>query len=280
MVMVVGVLKKILSRFSGEGQQWDAARGTDYLNGVGLVHKDVDYDEIAANLEVRRLELEQMMGMLVSEVKESYSKIVDSIRRGDRENAELIAAEVAMKNTLIKALAMVSKLLKLAISKIKTAKSVEELAKVLGPAVIMLRNINEYMTSMAPEVAAHLSAIKDEIERLYAIPGINLDYVKVKGITDLVPESKEVLRKAYEEASKDLERILPPPPAEAREVKPVDMEELQRKLLNYIKRMGGKISIKKAAEDLEVSEEAIRRALFRLEERGVIRLHGPVKQQQ
>jgi DNA-binding Lrp family transcriptional regulator len=277
--MVVSVLRKFFSRLSGE-QQWDEPEATDYLKGVGLGHREVDYDEIAANLEVRRLELEQMMGMLVSEVKESYSKIVESIRGGDRESAELLAAEVAMKNTLIKALAMVSKLLKLAVSKIKTAKSVEELAKVLGPAVIMLRNINEYMVSMAPEVAAQLSAIKDEIEKLYAIPGINLEHMRIRGITDLVPESKEVLRKAYEEASKDLERILPPPPAEAREVKPVDLEELQEKLLQYIRERGGRISIKRAAEDLGVSPEVVRKALFRLEERGIIRLHGPAREGQ
>ncbi len=277
--MVVSVLKKFFGRLSNTGQQWDEGDATDYLNGVGL-GREVDYDEIAANLEVKRLELEQMMGSLISEVKDSYSKIVDSIKRGDREGAELLAAEVAMKNTLIKALAMVSKLLKLAVSKIRTAKSVEELAKVLGPAVIMLRNINEYMTTMAPEVAAQLSAIKDEIERLYAIPGINVEHARIRGITDLVPESKEVLRKAYEEASKDLERILPPPPEEAREVRPIDLEELQERLLNYIRERGGRISIRRAAEDLGVSQEAIRKALFRLEERGLIRLHLPSKQPQ
>ncbi len=277
--MVVSVLKRFLGRLSGEGQQWNGEQVAGYLNGVGL-GKSTDYDEIAANLEVKRLELEQMMGSLVSEVKESYMRIVDSIKRGDREGAELLAAEVAMKNTLIKALAMVSKLLKLAVSKIRTAKSVDELAKVLSPAVVMLRNINEYMTTMAPEVAAQLSAIKDEIERLYAIPGINVEHVRVRGITDLVPESKEVLRKAYEEASRDLERILPPPPEEARNVRPIDLEELQERLLDYIRMRGGRISIRKAAEDLNVSQEAIRRTLFRLEERGLIRLHLPSKQSQ
>ncbi len=275
--MVIGVIKKFISRVAGDEEGrlgWDASSAMDYLNGVGLREfgQQVDYDEIVASLEVKKLEIERLTGMLVHEVKDSYARIVDAMKNNDRETAELIAAEVAMKNTLIKALAMVSRLLHLAISRIKTAKSADELAKILGPAVVMLRNLNDYMASVAPEVAAQLSAIKDEIERLYAIPGINLDYLKIKGVTDLVPESKEILRKAYEEASKDVERLLPPPPEEASGVRIVDLEELQEQLLEYIKRNEGRINITKAARELGVTPELIRKALFRLEEKGVIRL--------
>jgi len=271
--VVLEVIKRLFGRAGGAGRiTWDY----EAPRIEGGVEPVIDYDEVVAGLEVKKMELERMLNMVVGEVKDMYPRIVEALKSGDRESAELLAAEAAMKNTLVKALAMVSRLLQLAISKVRTAKSVEELARILGPVVVMLRNINEYIGSTAPEIAAHLSAIKDEIERLYAIPGLNTEYLRVKGVTDLVPESRELLRRAYEEASREVEKLLPPPPTE---VTVVNVEELQEKLLDYIKRQGGRISIKKAAEDLRVPPELVRKALFALEEKGLIKLHGVKKPQ-
>jgi uncharacterized membrane protein len=266
--MVVDVLRRIFSR----GQAWDATGSyADPTAGVGIDYSEgVNYDEIMANLEVRRTELEHVKNIVIDEIKEAYNTIVEAVRKGDRETAELLAAEIAVKKNIAKALTMVTKLLSVAISRIKTARTAEEAARVLGPILAVLRGLSPYLSSVSPDIAIQVVAIKDEIERLYATPAPQLPSMDTKSVLDMMPEAKAVLREAVREATEELERELPDEanitPAE------IDMEALESKVIEYIKRNNGRINIKVASAELGISPALIRKVLLRLEERGVIKL--------
>ena len=270
--MVVGIIRRILGRDASQ-VVWDARAASDVTSGVGLGIADdyADYDSVMANLEYKRMEIEQVKEMVAMEIKETYDAIVRSVKEGDRETAELLAAEVALKKNIVKALSLVSKLLKLAVTRIRTAKTTEEAVKALGPVVAVLRSVSPYLSNVSPELAVQIASIREEIERLYSMPGIQVQGLDTKGILDLVPEAKNVLRQAVREASEDVSRLLPEEPREASEVE-VDIEEAAARLIEYIKANGGRLNVKKAAQELGLSPSLVRAALRHLEKRGLIKL--------
>ncbi len=270
--MVVGIIRRILGRDASQAV-WDARAASDVTSGVGLGVADdyADYDSVMANLEYKRMEIEQVKEMVAMEIKETYDAIVRSVKEGDRETAELLAAEVALKKNIVKALSLVSKLLKLAVTRIRTAKTTEEAVKALGPVVAVLRSVSPYLSNVSPELAVQIASIREEIERLYSMPGIQVQGLDTKGILDLVPEAKNVLRQAVREASEDVSRLLPEEPREASEVE-VDIEEAAARLIEYIKANGGRLNVKKAAQELGLSPSLVRAALRHLERRGLVKL--------
>jgi division protein CdvB (Snf7/Vps24/ESCRT-III family) len=277
--VVVGIIKRILGGKGGLSASWDAE--AEVTAGVGLelgaeAEGGLDYDGVMANLEYKRMEVEQVKDIVIREIKESYDSIVKSLKEGDRETAELLAAEVALKKNIVKALSLVSKLLKLAIARIKTAKTAEEAVKALGPVVAVLRSVGPYLSNVSPELAVQISAIRDEIERLYMVPGLNVSGIDTKSVLDMAPEAKKILREAAKEASEELSYLLPEEPTEA--TRSVDsIEELSGKLLEYIKENNGRLSLRRASKELGVPEELVKAALYYLEKKGVIRVRAASK---
>ncbi|MEB3816939.1 MAG: MarR family transcriptional regulator [Desulfurococcales archaeon] len=293
--MVISIIKKIFGR-SEAVSTWDPAPLVDPTAGVGLPlgEEGIDYDSVMANLEYKRLEIEQVRDVIVSEIKETYNSIVRAIKAGDRETAELLAAEAALKKNIVKALNLVAKLLKLAVARIKTAKTAEEAVKALGPVVAVLRSLNPYLVNVSPELATQIAAIRDEIERLYSVPGVEVRGLDSRSVMDLVPEAREVLKEVAKEVDDDLDRVFQLDKKEAA----VEMgrnsasmarkasaekslkrglsepEELAPLLLDYIKRNGGKLNIKRAAEELGLDVGSIRLTLEYLQEKGLIKVRN------
>ncbi len=266
--MVVDILRRIIG--GRGGQVWDASSYADPTAGVGIDYGDegsIDYDALLANLEIRREELEHVKNVIINEIKDSYNTLVKAMRAGDRETAELLAAEIAVKKNIAKALTMVTKLLSVAAARIKTARTTEEAIKVLNPVLAILRGMSPYLSNVSPEIALQVSAIRDEIERMYSIPSIQMPSIDTKSVLEMIPDAKNVLRQAAREAAEELEKELP---EEAPST--IDIEVLEDAVIEYIRSHGGRINIRIAAEELGVSPKLIRYVLSRLEERGVIRL--------
>ena len=266
--MVVDILRRIIG--GRGGQAWDASSYADPTAGVGIDYGDegsIDYDALLANLEIRREELEHVKNVIINEIKDSYNTLVKAMRAGDRETAELLAAEIAVKKNIAKALTMVTKLLSVAAARIKTARTTEEAIKVLNPVLAILRGMSPYLSNVSPEIALQVSAIRDEIERMYSIPSIQMPSIDTKSVLEMMPDAKNVLRQAAREAAEELEKELPEEAPSA-----IDVEVLEGAVIEYIRSHGGRINIRVAAEELGVSPKLIRYVLSRLEERGVIRL--------
>ena len=266
--MVVDILRRIIG--GRGGQAWDASGYADPTAGVGIDYGDegsIDYDALLANLEIRREELEHVKNVIINEIKDSYNTLVKAMKAGDRETAELLAAEIAVKKNIAKALTMVTKLLSVAAARIKTARTTEEAIKVLNPVLAILRGMSPYLSNVSPEIALQVSAIRDEIERMYSIPSIQMPSIDTKSVLEMMPDAKNVLRQAAREAAEELEKELP---EEAPST--IDVEVLEDAVIEYIRSHGGRINIRVAAEELGVSPKLIRYVLSRLEERGVIRL--------
>ncbi len=287
--MVVDVLRRILGLGRSGSVEDYAAQwgGVDYLQGVPGAEAGapagaavtVDYDAIVASLEYHKREVDSLRDMLVSEIDDAYRRMVEAARQGDRDVLEALAVEAALKEKLVRALTMLSKLIQIAIGRVRTAKSTEEAVKAIQPVVMMMRTVNESFASLAPELAVQLDAIREEAEKIYAFQGFSVP-VQVRSIADVMPDAKELIRKAMIEANKDAEKILPKPPAEvAKAAKPqVDVDEVASRLLEYIKANGGRLRVSEAARALGVSPEIVRLALRRLEEKGVIRLQRATRQ--
>jgi hypothetical protein len=85
-------------------------------------------------------------------------------------------------------------------------------------------------------------------------------------IADFDPEVREILKSTFEEAATEIEAIAPKAP------NVIDYEEIEEKLLAYIKANNGVIRPKRAAKELGVPPAIIKETLYRLARKGKISL--------
>lgn len=142
--------------------------------------------------------------------------------------------------------------------------------------------------------------LKTSLEDVYRDISTFLEATKWEGID--VPEEPpvsreipaEILREVMEEVREMLEESLPSPPREpeprpeaieeegplfvsiedAPSVKPMSVEEVANNLMDYIRRNGRRLNIRRCADELGVPEEDVRAALKWLCDKGMVKIRG------
>ncbi|MGC9210070.1 MAG: winged helix-turn-helix transcriptional regulator [Acidilobus sp.] len=235
--------------------------------GVPDQSEGINYDDIIAQLTMAKSEVERVKLKLLSEMNEYYERLVNAIKSKDEETAAFSASELAIKKKVFKVVAAYEKLLGAAVERIADARNIEAIVKLLAPLQYVMDTVNNYLSSLAPDVTASLTSVIESTEGIIRkVHLISSVLPEGKSVALLDPEVKELMAKAMKEAGEEAERVAPRVPAT------YDSEVLERKLIDYIRASSGVISIRQAAQALGVSPEVVRELLTRLEAKGLIKV--------
>jgi len=262
--MVVGAIKRLFSKSSWSGEE-------EYMAGVptgGLLgDPGPDFDSLLANIRMARDEIDRHRLMLMDEIARLKQEAVAALRSGDREGAEMIAAEIVMKKNLLKGLIIYYKALNLLEVRIKTTRNLADIVQISRLMGEMARVITPYAEEAGAEWAATILKTQEMLDTLARSNSILIDTLPKTSVP--LARSEEVQKQFMEivkEANIESESLVADIPA------PIDYEELEEKLIDYIRANNGVINVKKAAKALGVSPKIVKETLYRLVKKGVIKV--------
>jgi len=254
--------------------------------GVGL-EQQFDFDDIIAKLQMAKMEVDRVKYQLVEEVRALKRRLIEALRRRDRDAVQINAAELVLKKKMLAAISTYSRLLELTIARVHDARSIEALAKALAPLEYALRAMDDYLSATSPEVAARLASVVETAERV--VRGTSFmasNMPRAPSPAELDPEVQREIAMVIAEVRREMKELLPDVDDIDVSVEPrrsgafesrasktsrrLSDEELERRLLDYIKSSGGVIKISEASRRLGVAKEDVVRALRRLSEKGLI----------
>ena len=150
-----------------------------------------------------------------------------------------------------------------------------------------VRGLDEYLSSVSPEMAARLSGILAATERSIAGTVFMADSLPMpRSALDLDPEVEKEIARVMAEVRREVDELVPTRDIERvaasrRQVKSAaasrtggrrEEKPLEERLLDYIKSRRGRIKLSEAARDLGATPEEVREALRRLQEKGLIKV--------
>jgi len=226
-------------------------------------------------LNAQHRRLQQLIARLQERDKELFNACTMAKSWNDELHAILYANELAELRKLIKTIMASSLAIEQVILRLETIEQLGDAMVHLGPVIKIIQGLRGQLTNIIPEVATEL----DNVNKM--LGSILVDVGEPKA-TEVVAseEALKVLQEAEVIAEQRLREKLPELPTVAPEKIPVavstttsvGVDDLEEKLLEYIRRQGGEIVISKCATELKIPPDDIRRALERLASEGKIKL--------
>ena len=226
-------------------------------------------------LNAQHRRLQQLIARLQERDKELFNACTMAKSWNDELHAILYANELAELRKLIKTIMASSLAIEQVILRLETIEQLGDAMVHLGPVIKIIQGLRGQLTNIIPEVATEL----DNVNKM--LGSILVDVGEPKA-TEVVAseEALKVLQEAEVIAEQRLREKLPELPTVAPEKIPVAVstttsvgaDDLEEKLLEYIRRQGGEIVISKCATELKIPPDDIRRALERLASEGKIKL--------
>jgi predicted transcriptional regulator len=284
------VIAEIFRRIWGHGGAGAEAHDPEAAVVAG-VPGAFDFDDLIAKLQIAKMEVDRVRHQILEEVRAHTARLIEAVKRKDRDAIQIHAAEIVLKKKLLAALTTYSRLLELTIVRVQDARSIESLAKALAPLEYALRAMDDYLAATSPEVAARLASVVETAERVVRSTSFlagNLP--RAPSPADLDPEVQREIARVMAEVSREVNELVPSvgvePVEPARPQKRAEKqassgrerrlseEEIDKALLDYIKRKGGVVKLSEAAKELGVSKEEVVMALRRLHRKGLIKISG------
>ncbi|NOZ31158.1 MAG: GntR family transcriptional regulator [Crenarchaeota archaeon] len=261
--MVFGIIKRLRGKVA-----WSDEDVVNPTAGVPGDEFEFDFDGILAQLSVARDRAKEVYYRITDEIDNLHRKLHEAIKKHDRDTAEIVAAEMVVKKRHLKVLIAYIKLLEAAISRIKTTRDFTEIAKIFASVNLILKNMESYMYD-SPELTAVFAQFATAAQSIVSQTTVLSESVPVpNSIAELDPEVKKLLANAFEEAERETRNLAPSIPDHVA----VDYEILENKLLNYLRMTGGVLNVRRAATELGVSPRIIKEVLYRLEQKGIVRI--------
>lgn len=290
--MVVDILRRL--NIFGRHQGVDAWTGVPPGGGVGIDAEPVfDFNDVLGRLQLALSEIDALKQQIVGEIQDLYSRMLSAARRNDRDSLEFYAAEIVIKKRILTAVLAYSKMLRMAIARIQDARNLEQVARVMMGIEYAMRGLDEYLSAVSPEIAAKLSGIISVTEKTVAETGLMARNLPLPASpAQLDPDVEKEIAKVMAEVSREVDELVPTrgieevvaatgraatgvqAKKEAGTQAPgrISEEELDKRLLDYIKSKGGRLRLSEAARELGVTPEDVRASLRRLQEKGLIRV--------
>lgn len=268
--MVVDILKRILGRTGvtqSHAAEFAAVWGGPSEVGIGDEDpRQAHIKEAIFRLKAVSSGLASIKNELMMELSNLRDKIISYYRSGDIETAEILAAEYDVKRKVLKGIAGVQKLLDVVIGKLSGVDQMQRASAWMNELTAVIDVLTTQVTELSPELGTNMVAVKDALHALASAVGSMSNMVAgtASAPDPVLAESREVLRQVLKEANEEVEQLAPQAPAL------IDYEELEEKLLDYIRRSGGVIRVRQAAKELGVPPKVVKEALYRLAARGVI----------
>ncbi len=263
--MVVDVIRRIFSRPAAK--DWGEVWGEVEEPGVpGFLAQDSPaFTELLTRLKMSQEELDRLKRKLVDDLHRLKESMIIALKNNDKDTAETIAADIVLKKKVLKGIIAYIKLLSIMESRLETARTLDNVTAIARYMDPILRGLGEYIESVSPEFVATLYSTRDVVSQIYRSTSALADTMPSKlSITEFDSEVRDLIKQAMEEAHIESEALVPEVP------KTIDYEELEAKLIDYIKSRNGVISLKAAARDLGVSPKVVKEVLYRLASKGVI----------
>ena len=261
MVSIQDLVKRALSWISDERDEAEGAVSPSPFK------EGFNYDDVLAQLNIVKGEIDRAKLLLMDEVARYSEKLKAAIRSRDNEGIIEAASELAIKKKVLKAVATYSKLIEIAMERIKDSRNLEAIASTLSSLQYAMNSMSQYLSNLAPDVMSRLLTLTELTESVInKAKLLSASIPEPKSLAVLDDEAKKLIAEAAREASEETERIAPKVPAT------FDPAVLEARLLDYIKANNGVLSISKASEALGVPPEVVRELLARLQAKGVIRL--------
>ena len=266
--MVVDALKKIFSRVGAGGapgwEQWYGVEGEAQDTGATQAY----IDDIISQLIMVRDHFNRMKHEIVARIEDLKAKIQHAIYvEKDRETAELLAAEYMQERYILQGVTAFEKLIDMTLKRIRVIRHINEMYSFLVPLSQAMNALSQQLVQAGPEYAAGMYAVKEMMENIIKQAGAMAKSVpRNVDISSLDPEVKNAINEALREAVEEVNYLAPKP------VNVVDYEELESKMIDYIKRNNGVVRLRDAARELGVSPKVVREVLYRLAQKGLITL--------
>lgn len=261
--MVLGIIKRLRGKMV-----WSDDDATDPIGMNVGEELEFNFDDILAKLMVARDRAKEVYYRITDEIDTLHKRLHEAIKRHDRDTAEIVAAEMVVKKRHLKVLIAYIKLLEAAISRINTTRDFTEIAKIFASVNLVLKNMESYMYD-SPELTAVFAQFATAAQSIVSQSTVLSESVPLpNSIAELDPDVKRLLASAFEEAEKETRSLAPAIP----ETVAVDYDLLENRLLNYLKMTGGVLNVRRASQELGVSPKVVKEVLYRLEQKGIIRI--------
>ncbi len=252
--------------------------------------------EIRLNLQLIKEKLDEVTERLKKRNDELFTKAVRAQLNNDTTRAAMYAAEIAEIRKMAKTLLTVSLALERVILRLETVETFEEAGLTLMPALRLLTVVKDYIAALIPDISMRidesLSLMNEVIALSGTIPARTMDLtIMNKEVEEILEQSamaaEKKLKEIFPEPPKDLEKsmittrksktleelilkqITPYPKVKARKI---TLEELEEKILEYIRLHRGYLDISECARMYGVTKEDILKALESLKRKGRIKI--------
>jgi len=266
--VVVGILRRFIGKPSWGGEE-------DHLDPLAGVPDQAEalIDDLLVKLRMVRDDLASLKYKITEEIEKYYEKYRAARAAGNRDEAEVAAAEFVLKKKILKAVLTYIKLLDATIERLNDAKDINSVIKSMLTLEHAFKTVSAFLVQESPEVAAKVATVVASAENLISFVGTMASSMPTaRSPMQLDPELRALLAESLKEASAEAEKLTPK--IEAGAENRLDYDVLERRLIEYIRRSGGVVRVKEAAAWLGVSPNVVREVLYRLERKGVIRING------
>ena len=255
----------------------------------------VKISEIRLNLQLIKEKLEEVLERLKKRNEELFSKAIRAHLNNDSTRAAMYAAEIAEIRKMAKTLLTVSLALERVILRLETVETFEEAGLTLVPALKLLTVVKDYIAALIPDISIRidesLSLMNEVIALSGTIPARTMDFTGMnKEVEEILEQSaiaaEKKLRESFPEPPKDIEKpifitrkaktleelILKQATPRVRNVKKIALDELEEKILDYIRTHRGYLDISDCARIYGVNKEDVLKALESLKRKGKIKI--------
>ena len=269
--MVVNALKKLFSRSVG----WEEWNGGVEVGIEDYHEPQPDYNDLLTKLMLVDEELGRFKHELAEDLSNLFFKIRELYRQGKKDDAEVLLVDYALKRELYQSVVMLDKLFQATIRRLKTMRSYENMSNAVLSMYQMLSMVSTHLAQISSDHAVRVQALKDMMENIIRqSTAVASGLPKSESLIGMDPLTRKTFEEAFREAKEETDAVAPQP------AKIIDYEELEAKVLDYIKRNNGVIKLRAAASELGVSPGVIKEVLYRLVQKGVITLSKSSGQRQ
>ncbi len=245
-------------------------------------------DRVIVQLEVVEDRIEEIRYRFERRSRELFERVIALIKRGERSRAAVYAGEISQIRNILKMVLTVRNLIIMTKERLKTVRDLRELSEALMVFGAALETVRGEVETLHP----NLTIVFDEIARKVKSMIVETS-VEVEGSIDpaiVTSNALQVLEEAKRIAEERVKESFPEPPVDTviqleprkekqvqpvavavgyKASKPVNLEDL---VLQYIREHGGYLDIRDFTRRYNVTRDEVLRALYRLAEKGLIKL--------
>ncbi len=163
-------------------------------------------------METQNRKMNTSIVNLQNKDKGYYNKMLDALRKYDRERATFYANEIAEVRKALKSMKHARLALEQISLRMSTVKDIGDLVATLGPALSVLRSIKGTLSNVLPTADEEFGVITDLMSGLVAdvgqMGGITMDF------TASSDEAEKILRDAERQVELEMKERLPSVPVE------------------------------------------------------------------